>query len=99
MTFKYTIPDYAIVSIRNEFLVLEDAGIGESCSITNGVDTLLTELNKEYDVSAFKVIYKDSDGIFDGIKVKSDGTFDRFLALRKVDMYEAIAEYEKRYAV
>lgn len=55
---------------------IEDQGVGAVKSVTNDMDNVLTEISAEvYDITRlglgeFLFMYRDSDGIWDGIDVK-----------------------------
>ncbi len=49
-----------------------------SLTVTNGVDLVLKEIAKEIGELPEIIIYKDSDGIWDRIKAKPDGSFISF---------------------
>lgn len=91
--------DISFLLIKNEhgsFIVIDDLNKGNR-SVTNDIEYVLWAIKDYYDaefstdfpIDDFKIIYKDSDGVYD--QVKHQGiNFDAFYPLRIEDMEEAI---------
>lgn len=90
--------DVSFGLIKNElgmFLVIDDLNEGNK-SVTNDVEYVLWAVKKYYDkefstdfpLSDFKIIYLDSMGIYDGIKLQ-EGKFLCFYPIQEKDLEEA----------
>ena len=79
--YKYT--------IDGNIIFIEDLNLG-SISVTNDIENVISDISKEMNTSMdnFKVIYKDSDGVIDGI-VTDKGMFDKFYYIGEDDYYAA----------
>lgn len=60
-----------------DIILIEDTGIGKS--VTNDIENILTDIScRGKEMKNYKVIYRDSDGIIDGIKLDEFGNFKDF---------------------
>lgn len=66
-----------------------------SPTVTNGIETVLGTLQKAGVILPPLVIYKDTDGIWDGVK-HNNGHFVNFYPIRMTDMDKAIS-YVKEF--
>lgn len=89
-------PVYDILEHNDEYLILADKDIGRS--LTNGIEDVLVDFrdNQKVDIDSLKIIYRDSDGYFDAVKLTTANTV-KFMPLRKRNLEEAILEYSNRY--
>jgi hypothetical protein len=86
--------DYAIYQPYNDIVVIEDLNLGNR-SVTNDIENILIELDKRIPtLHDMKIIYRDSMGIYDGIKIK-DGNFHSFYSIQEKDLDKAINKAER----
>ena len=85
--------------IDNDVIVIRDCCLG-SCSVTNDINNVLSKINSEMtgdrakNISYYKILYKDSTGIYDGIK-HSNGLFISFFSINEILEYKAISKINK----
>lgn len=75
--------------IIENIVVIEDMNSEDAKSVTNDIDYVLAEINKAYPLGGKKVVYRDSDGIWDGINQKN-GNFIGFYPIRTRDQSVAL---------
>ena len=76
-TFSFDIIDGVVV--------IYDLDIG--CSVTNDAENVIAEVaHNVKDLRFFRVIYRDTDGIFDGMLVDEDNRFAGFYPIRATDL-------------
>lgn len=65
--YNYSIEDYA----GRNVIVIEDLNLG-NMSVTNDIDNVIEEICQKEDIQPklFMVVYKDSEGFFDGWDTK-----------------------------
>lgn len=54
-------------------------------TVTNGVETVLSDIKKSLNSLPEFIVYRDSEGEWDGIKATSDGRFQGFYSLSQSD--------------
>lgn len=85
--------------IKDDIIVINDLNKG-NCSVTNDIENILacirrnesakiTPNNKDFDLDKYFFIYKDSEGIYDGVLVKNNKFFG-FIPLQVKTEEEAI---------
>lgn len=84
--YTYSVTD---ISGRN-VIAIEDLNNG-GMSVTNNIENVISEIEnaEKIDAKCYMVIYKDSNGIFDGFDCKTGD----FFPLNKNNLTEAITEY------
>ena len=65
-------------------------GTGEGKTVTNSIEEILKEITVEMNASMdnFKILYRDSEGIIDGVKT-SNGEFSDFYYIGETSYYAA----------
>jgi len=91
--------DY-IFNIIEDTLVIEDLNIG-GMSVTNDAENVITEIRKNSGktIENYPIIYKDSDGIWDGLKPVwglSVCTEVHFIHLGENEMNDAIKKIKEK---
>lgn len=76
-------PEYEIITVTDNFILIIDLN-KESCSVTNGAEKVIEDLNKKVSkgIGKRKVYYRDSDNRFDELKVEY-GKFVDFVPCTK----------------
>ncbi len=76
-----------------DVLVIEDLDLGGK-SVTNNMEEVLDEIEvmEKINTKAFMIVYRDSDGVFDGF----DACSSRFIPLRQDHWKEAVKRYIER---
>lgn len=75
--------DY-IYFIKGKVLIIEDSDLGNR-SVTNDIQNVLTAIHNELDFLPETIIYKDSEGNFDGVD-HDKGKFIRFYPVNESDL-------------
>lgn len=83
--------DY-LYQIESGVLVIIDLNRG--ISVTNNIKYILLEIKDELGELPDKIIYRDSQGEFDGVEHKN-GQFKRFFPVRESDLQNAIEKVGK----
>lgn len=62
------------------------------CSVTNDAENVIAEIAQQLPALHLRkaVIYRDTDGIFDGLAVDSNNSFAGFYPVRETDLIEAL---------
>lgn len=77
-------------NVINDVVVIYDLDSG-NCCVTNDIENVLARIQEEIpNLGEKKVIYRDSDKIFDGVEVDKLGRFVRFYSLNKTTLEEAL---------
>lgn len=75
--------------IINNVVVVFDLDTG--CSVTNDVNNVLAKIKLTVpDLGKMKVIYRDSQGIFDEIKIDASGSFIGFSSINENTVTSAL---------
>jgi hypothetical protein len=93
--------------VRNyDVILIIDLNKGNR-SVTNDIEYVLWSIkeyyktlpfDKNFTIAKFKIIYRDSTGIWDGIKLDKEGNFKSFYSLNKIpitDINLALAKVSK----
>ncbi len=64
--------DYSISGSDSPVLVIIDRNLGRR-SVTNNIEAILAKIQRETSIKPQTIIYRDSDGCYDGIKVGENG--------------------------
>jgi glutamate formiminotransferase len=91
--------DYTF-NIIDDVLVIEDLNQG-NMSVTNGAEDVITEIyqNIGENIKRYPIIYKDSEGIWDGLKpvwALSECVEIYFLHIGSTDLSEAIQKAKEK---
>lgn len=78
--------------LNRDVIVIEDLDLGRM-SVTNNIELVIAEIEimEHVDATRHLVVYKDSDGLYDG----SDYLQERFVSLQEDNWKAAIAKYIK----
>jgi hypothetical protein len=85
-------------SMNHDVIIILDLDEGNR-SVTNDIEFVLWSIIENYEtlfkrkgfnLTNFKIIYKDSLGIFDLVLLKENGEFDTFKSLNETDINAAI---------
>lgn len=76
--------------IDGNVLFIEDLNLGRM-SVTNGVEDVLESISNtlERNLHDFRIMYRDSEDIIDGIETNEDGTFKKFFHIGESDYHVA----------
>jgi len=78
--------------VHGPVLAIMDRRIKGEKSVTNAIETVIDTLARRgIDLSAFRLIYRDSQGMWDGIKLR-DGRFYEVFPMRYRDYIDAWTE-------
>lgn len=82
----------AVYGVRLDGVVLAITDQDRGRTVTNDVRNVIAELRRDgYDVDQLRIMYCDTDGVWDGIATKG-GEFDYFFPLRERDYSAAKAK-------
>lgn len=88
--FKSHIPEpRASFSYRTYDRVIAVLDHDEGRSVTNDADAVIEQLAEKFDLSRYRVIYRDTRGIWDELRVR-DGRFDGFRSINDRDLEAAL---------
>lgn len=79
--------DY-IYFIKGKVLIIEDSDLG-NLSVTNDIQNVLTAIKKDLEFLPETIIYRDSEGNFDGVD-HDKGKFIRFYPVNDTDIEKAL---------
>ena len=86
----YTYPADYNVKIINDVVVIYDLDKGNA-SITHDINNVLSSIHQNIaDLTKKKIIYRDSDKIFDGIKADENAQFSYFYPIREKELNQAL---------
>lgn len=79
-------------TIEQEFVCIVDLDNGGR-SVTNDIQKIINEIEDEnnFFLDSFKIIYRDSQGIWDAVLIKDEGC--KFLSLNEKEKEEAKEKY------
>ena len=63
----------------------------EGKSVTNDVENVIADLAADFDLSKYRVIYKDTRGVWDQILIDRTGHFAGFTSINERDLPAALA--------
>jgi hypothetical protein len=84
--------------IVGDVIVIYDESQGGR-TVTNDIERVLDEIAKDLKANGkllkdFKVIYKDTQKVFDGIALTKDGRFDHFYSINEYLLKDALKKLE-----
>ena len=79
--------DY-IYFIKGKVLIIEDSDLG-NLSVTNDIHNVLATIKNDLEFLPEVVIYKDSEGNFDGV-MHEQGKFKRFYPVNESELEKAL---------
>ena len=79
--------DY-IYFIKGKVLIIEDSDLGNR-SVTNDIQNVLQAIKTDLDFLPETIIYKDSEGNFDGV-MHEQGKFKRFYPVNEPNLLDAL---------
>ena len=79
--------DY-IYFIKGKVLIIEDSDLG-NLSVTNDIQNVLTAIHNDLDFLPETIIYKDSEGNFDGVE-HEQGKFIKFYSVNESELEKAL---------
>ena len=86
----YTYPADYDVKIINDVVVIYDLDQGNA-SVTNDIRNVLSSIHQNLtDLTKKKIIYRDSEKIFDGIKINENAKFSYFYPIREKELNQAL---------
>ena len=85
--------DYAY-KVEDEFLIIKDLNLGRM-SVTNDIENVLNEIGKVIILDLYKIIYEDSDGMFDAVLTYQNEFTDYYIlgVWSKEEAKEKFTEY------
>jgi hypothetical protein len=92
------LPDFMIEYNDGLYISIVDLDKG-NVSVTNSIEYVIDQIKKEHDLVGKKVVYSDSDGIYDAIVLNESGSFSHFLGLRQSTLELALDAYKKKLAL
>lgn len=66
-------------------LWIVDLDLGKT--VTNNIENVLQEISKSIDVNKYHIIYRDTEGIFDGVRLNKKGV--SFFSINSKELEEA----------
>ena len=79
--------DY-IYFIKGKVLIIEDSDLG-NLSVTNDIQNVLTAIKKDLEFLPETIIYRDSEGNFDGVE-HEQGKFIKFYPVNETNLIDAL---------
>ncbi len=90
-------PRWSIVHVDDNFIIINDLKMITDYSITNGIEYVTREINKEYDLKKRHLIYGDSTGFYDAIAVNEEGYFYNYIYLGVPSHEEAMKIFKEKF--
>jgi hypothetical protein len=84
---------YRCSTVGGVFAIIDENG---PTSVTNDIEAVVAEVTEFYDTDDLSLLYRDSDGHWDGIEVDDRGRFKDFIHLRAPNLIEAIKAIKLR---
>ena len=75
-------------TIKGKVLIIEDLDLG-NVSVTNDIQNVLETIYKDLEFLPEKVIYRDSEGNYDGVEHEK-GKFIRFFSVNETNLIDAL---------
>ena len=92
---RFNHPAEYSVKVINNTVVITDLD-QDGTSVTNDIINVIDDIHATHtDLTEKKVIYRDSDKVFDGIAVNTKRQFDYFYPISETDLKKALAKVEK----
>ena len=93
MKFKSRIAEHrAIYSRTIHGNVIAIIGHDQGKSVTNDAENVIADLAADFDLSRYRVIYRDTRGIWDQMLVDRTGRFAGFSSINERDLAAALAK-------
>lgn len=77
-------------TVHGDIIAVLDHDGGKS--VTNDAENVVADLAAEFDLSRYRVIYKDTRGIWDQLLVDRTGRFAGFTSINERDLPAALAK-------
>lgn len=89
--------DYAY-KVESKYLIIKDLNLGRM-SVTNDIEEVLNEISNKITnpLDSYKIIYEDSDGMFDGVLTYKN-EFSDYYILGAWDIDEAKIKFSEYYS-
>lgn len=94
MLFKNNLRAVYSCTIHGDVIAIVDHCQGKS--VTNDAENVIADLAARFDLSRYRVIYRDSLGTWDQLLVDSTGHFAGFSSLNERDLPAALAKLTRR---
>ena len=89
---RFSHPAEYSVKVINNTVVITDLD-QDGTSVTNDIINVIDDIHANHtDLTQKKVIYRDSDKVFDGVAVNAHGKFDYFYPIRETDLNKALSK-------
>jgi hypothetical protein len=72
------------VQVRDDVVVISDPEDG-STSISNAIDSVLAQVYAQNPDAPRVVLYRDAEGVYDGVAVDDEGQFQNFYPIKTRD--------------
>jgi hypothetical protein len=93
LKFKSRIPEpRAVYSYQTFGQVIAVIDHDQGRSVTNDAEAVIVQLAQKFDLSQYRVIYKDTRGIWDQMLVDRTGQFAGFSSINERDLPAALAK-------
>jgi hypothetical protein len=93
ITFKSRIAEPRSVYSRTVYgNVIAIIDYDQGRSVTNDADNVIADLAADFDLSRYRVIYRDTRGIWDELLVDRTGRFAGFSSINERDLPAALAK-------
>jgi hypothetical protein len=93
MKFKSRIAEHRAIysrTIHGDVIAIIDHEQGKS--VTNDAENVIADLAANFDLSRYRVIYRDTRGIWDQLLVDRTGRFAGFTSINERDLPAALAK-------
>ena len=91
--FKSRIPEpRAVFSYQTFGNVIAVIDHDQGRSVTNDAEAVVAQLGRKFDLSQYRLIYKDTRGIWDQMLVDRTGQFAGFSSINERDLPAALAK-------
>lgn len=88
--------NYSVNDKNAGVLIIYDNDRGGK-SVTNDIENVLAELISSHgNIASYKIMYKDSQGVFDGVQVNAQGGFESFFPIHEFDEAKALQKLRDR---
>ncbi len=89
---RFSHPAQYDIKVINNTVVITDLD-KDGTSVTNDIINVIDDIHASHtDLTQKKVIYRDSDKMFDGVAVNPKGQFDYFYPIRETDLNKALSK-------
>ena len=92
---RFSYPAQYDVTVIHNTVVITDLDNG-GVSVTDDIINVIDDIHATHtDLAEKKVIYRDSDKVFDGVALTEQCKFSHFYPIRETDLKKALAKVEK----